>query len=181
MMILPKPHWNPDLATWNSWVDICLIKLGTQIPDLVTWNSMLSAYGSGVSCEEEDTSLSMEALCLFIEMQKNPLVKPNEVTLVVLVSACGNLGALCQGIWAHIYVLKYNIKLNFYVGTTLTDVYSKCGYLDLAYQAFDELPKRDILCYNAMIGGFGIHGANIKCHKVPRRMMYGFIKIYNVN
>ncbi|KAA3454559.1 pentatricopeptide repeat-containing protein [Gossypium australe] len=141
-------------------------------PDLATWNSMLSAYGSGVLSEEEDTSVSMEALCLFTEMQKNPLVKPNEVTLVALVSACANLGALCQGIWAHVYVLKYNIKLNYYVGTALIDMYSKCGCLDLAYQVFDELPERDILCYNAMIGGFGIHGYGHKALQLFEKMKF---------
>ncbi|XP_039055944.1 LOW QUALITY PROTEIN: pentatricopeptide repeat-containing protein At5g43790-like [Hibiscus syriacus] len=147
-------------------------------PDLVTWNSMLSAYARCNSFSSyyyvgdvnyEDTSLSMEALCLFNEMQ-NSLVKPNEVTVVALVSACANLGALSQGIWAHVYAVKFNIKFNCYVGTALINMYSKCGCLDLAYQLFDKLPERDISCYNAMIGGFATHGYSHKALQIFEQM-----------
>ncbi|KAK8507310.1 hypothetical protein V6N12_008651 [Hibiscus sabdariffa] len=149
-------------------------------PDLVTWNSMLSAYARCNTSSsyyyvgyvtDEDTSLSMEALCLFIEMQ-NSLVKPNEVTLVALVSACANLGALSQGIWAHVYVGKFIVRFNCYVGTALIDMYSKCGCLDLAYQLFDELPERDVLCYNAMIGGFATHGYGHKALQLFEQMKF---------
>lgn len=44
------------------------------------------------------------------------------------------------------------------MGTALLDTYSKCGCLDLAYQLFDKLLKRDTLCCNVMmIGGFSVH------------------------
>ncbi|RVX22337.1 Pentatricopeptide repeat-containing protein [Vitis vinifera] len=43
----------------------------------------------------KDVSLSLEVLTLFIEMQKS-LIKANEVTLVALISACAELGALSQ-------------------------------------------------------------------------------------
>ncbi|XWS13729.1 hypothetical protein CRYUN_Cryun36dG0063100 [Craigia yunnanensis] len=149
-------------------------------PDLATWNSVLSAYARSYSSTyyvtnsnitSEDTSLSMEALYLFNEMQ-NSLVKPNEVTLVALIGACANLGALSQGIWAHFYVLKYSIKLNYYVGTALIDMYSKCGCLGLAYQLFDQLPERDILSYNAMIGGFAIHGYGHRALQLYEQMNF---------
>ena len=43
--------------------------------------------------------------------------------MVALIIDCANLGALSQGIWAHVYVLKYTIKLNYYVGTALIVLY----------------------------------------------------------
>ncbi|XP_022761099.1 pentatricopeptide repeat-containing protein At5g43790 isoform X2 [Durio zibethinus] len=147
-------------------------------PDLATWNSVLSAYASCYSSSyyvsnsnvsSEDSGLPMEALYLFNEMQ-NSLVKPNEVTLVAVIGACANLGALSQGIWAHVFVVKCNIKLNYYVGTALISMYSKCGCLDLAYQLFDQLPERDILCYNAMIGGFAIHGYGHRALELYEKM-----------
>lgn len=52
----------------------------------------------------------------------------------------------------------HNLKLNGFVGTVLLDVYSKCGWLDLAHQLFDQLREWDTSCYNAMIGGFAVHG-----------------------
>ncbi|OMO99623.1 hypothetical protein COLO4_13193 [Corchorus olitorius] len=151
-------------------------------PDLATWNSILSAYAHCGSSSNyvtdnesnitsDDSSLLMEGLYLFKEMQ-NSLVKPNEVTMVALISACANLGALSQGIWANMYILKNSIKLNHYVGTALVDMYSKCGFLELAYQLFDELPERDILCYNAMIGGFGIHGYGHRALQLYEQMKF---------
>lgn len=126
-------------------------------PDLASWNSILSAYVHNSGAIREDVSLSLEVLTSFIEMQKS-LIKANEVTLVALISACAELGALSQGLWAHAYALKHNLELNPFLGTALIDMYSKCGCIGLAHQLFDKLPHRDTLCYNAMIGGFGIHG-----------------------
>ncbi|KAJ4969113.1 hypothetical protein NE237_015814 [Protea cynaroides] len=129
-------------------------------PDLVTWNSILAAYArstSDNSSGNEDTSLSAEVLCLFSELQFS-LVRPNEISLVALLDACADLGALSQGLWAHAYVLRNNLSLNLFVGTALIDMYSKCGSLSLANQVFDQLPQKDTLCYNAMIRGLAIHG-----------------------
>lgn len=136
-------------------------------PDLASWNSILSAYVHNSVCE--DISLSLEVLDLFIAMQKSH-VKANEITLVALISACTELGALSQGSWAHVYVLKHNLKLNHYLGTALIDMYSKCGCLDLAHQLFDQLTQRDTLCYNAMIGGFAIHGCGHRALALFKKM-----------
>ncbi|KAM7257340.1 hypothetical protein ACFE04_013081 [Oxalis oulophora] len=129
-----------------------------SFPDLASWNSILSAYARNSSSQDGD-SLSIEALCLFNEMQSGRLVKPNEVTLVALISVCAKLGAFSQGIWAHAYVMKSSrLLVNRFVGTALVDMYAKCGYVGLAYQLFDKMLVRDTLCYNAMIGGFALHG-----------------------
>ncbi|KAF5742709.1 Pentatricopeptide repeat superfamily protein [Tripterygium wilfordii] len=129
-------------------------------PDLAAWNSILASYARIASCvssEDDIVNLSLEVFHLFHEMQ-NSEVRPNEVTLVALIGACANLAAVRQGAWAHVYVLKNYLRLNRYVGTALIEMYSKCGYLELAYQLFDKLPQKDTLCYNAMIGGLAIHG-----------------------
>ncbi|KAK2980660.1 hypothetical protein RJ640_011468 [Escallonia rubra] len=133
-------------------------------PDLGSWNSILSAYAqnagslNGVSSNNvDDINLSLEVLFLFSDMQRS-LIRPNEVTLVALISACADLGALSQGSWAYAYVLKNKMKLNRFVGTALIHMYANCGCLDLAYKVFDEMPERDTFCYNAMIRGYAIHG-----------------------
>lgn len=143
-------------------------------PDLATWNTMLAAYAHGggghaYSTSFEDTDKSLEALCLFIDMQLTQ-IRPNEVTLVALISACSNLGALSQGVWAHRYVLRNNLKVNRFVGTALVDMYSKCGCLNLACQLFDHLPERDTFCYNAMIGGLAVHGHGNQALELYRKM-----------
>ncbi|MFS7932957.1 putative tetratricopeptide-like helical domain superfamily [Helianthus anomalus] len=90
-------------------------------------------------------------------MQKGAKVKANEVSFVALINTCADLGAFSQGIWAHCYVVKNNMKLNRFVVTSLIDLYVNCGFLEFARQVFDELPKKDVFCYNAMIRGFAAH------------------------
>ncbi|KAL8481639.1 hypothetical protein ACS0TY_027956 [Phlomoides rotata] len=123
-------------------------------PDLATWNSILSAYSSHLN---ENTSSSFEVLDLFSQMQKS-LVVPNEVTLVALITACAELGALSQGTWAHVYILKNKLRLNHFIGTALITLYANCGCLKFAQQLFDLLPNRDVFCFNAMIRALAIHG-----------------------
>lgn len=101
--------------------------------------------------------MSLEVFYLFTDMQKS-LIRPNEVTIVALVSTCADLGFLSQVLWAHVYVLKNNLRLNCFVGTTLIDMYENCVCLNTAYHLFDEMPHKDTFCYNTMIKVFAIHG-----------------------
>ncbi|CAA0828296.1 Pentatricopeptide repeat-containing protein [Striga hermonthica] len=134
--------------------------------DLATWNSMLSSYARKTSfsfgdnsCNlDGDSSSSMEVLSLFSRMQRFSSVRPNEVTLVALITACAELGALNQGLWAHAYVIRNGLSLNRYIGTSLISLYVDSGYLEFARQVFDQLPQRDEFCFNAMIRGLAIHG-----------------------
>ncbi|XP_026405684.1 pentatricopeptide repeat-containing protein At5g43790-like [Papaver somniferum] len=134
-------------------------------PDLATWNSILAAYANPTttyttttSVDEQDTTgLAIEVLCLFNEMLLAQC-RPNEVTLVAVITACAKLGAFTQGSWAYSYILRNNLKLNRFVITSLIDMYAKCGWLDFAKQLFDQIPDKDVLCYNVMIRGFAVHG-----------------------
>ncbi|CAN7102725.1 unnamed protein product [Brassica rapa subsp. narinosa] len=127
-------------------------------PDLATWNTLLDAYAS--SDEGEGEIDLEECLRLFVNMRSS--VRPNEVSLVALMKSCASLGSLCGGVWAHVYLLKTNLSLNQFVGTSLIDLYSKCGCLSFARQVFDEMRQRDTLCYNAMIRGLAVHGFGLE-------------------
>lgn len=125
-------------------------------PDLATWNTLLAAYAN--SGDGDGDGESEEVLRLFVDMLKSSCVRPNEVSLVALIKSCANLGELRGGFWAHVYILKNNLTLNEFIGTSLIDLYSKCGPLKFAGQVFDKMPKRDTSCYNAMIRGLAVHG-----------------------
>lgn len=134
-------------------------------PDLTTWNSILSAYARnssvsfGANSDQLDgnASSSLELLNLFSHMQKS-LVVPSEVTLVALITACSELGALSQGTWAHVYIIRNRLSLNHFIGTALITLYANCGSLGFAWQLFYQLPHKDTFCFNAMIRGLAIHG-----------------------
>ena len=101
----------------------------------------------------------MEALDLFHKMlQAGP--KPNEFTVVSALVACANLVALDQGRWIHVYIDKGEIKMNEKLLASLIDMYAKCGQIESALKVFfnERGLRRKVWPWNAMIGGFAMHG-----------------------
>ncbi|KAF8398470.1 hypothetical protein HHK36_017398 [Tetracentron sinense] len=119
--------------------------------DVVTWSTMITGYVQ-VGC-------FIEALELFREMlQVGPT--PNEFTLASALAACANLVALDQGRWIHVYIDKAGIKLNEQLLASLIDMYAKCGEIEFASNVFYNKygAKQKVWPWNAMIGGFAMHG-----------------------
>lgn len=117
--------------------------------DVIPWNALIAGY---VQCRR-----GKEALALFHEMQISD-VKPNEVTMVSLLSACTQLGALDMGLWIHHYIEKQNFSLNVALGTALVDMYAKCGKIKKSLQVFEEIPERNALTWTSIICGLASHG-----------------------
>lgn len=122
---------------------------GMQERDVVCWNVMIDGY--------TQHSRPNDALTLFRRMLKAK-VKPNEVTILSVLSACGQLGALELGKWVHSYIGNNNLRVNVLVGTALIDMYGKCGRLDDARLIFDNIPTKDVVVWNSMIVGYAMHG-----------------------
>ncbi|KAA8528100.1 hypothetical protein F0562_035031 [Nyssa sinensis] len=117
--------------------------------DVVPWNAIIGGY--------VQAKRSKEALALFHEMQATN-TKPDEVTMVSCLSACSQLGALDVGIWIHHYIEKHELSLNVALGTSLVDMYAKCGNIKKALQVFHEIPGRNSLTWTSIIGGLALHG-----------------------
>uniref|UniRef100_A0A0E0FA89 Pentacotripeptide-repeat region of PRORP domain-containing protein n=1 Tax=Oryza meridionalis TaxID=40149 RepID=A0A0E0FA89_9ORYZ len=127
-------------------------------PDLPAWNALLSAYARlrarDVACASSAADAILE---LFVRML-SLAIKPNEITLVAFIGACGELGAVSHGVWAHTYAVKRRLNVNCIVATALVEMYAGCGRLDLAEQVFAAASDRDTRCYNAMLHGLAVHG-----------------------
>ncbi|XP_052204673.1 LOW QUALITY PROTEIN: pentatricopeptide repeat-containing protein ELI1, chloroplastic-like [Diospyros lotus] len=117
--------------------------------DVVCWNVMIDGYAQH--------GRPNEALALFRKMLLGK-VKANEVTLVAVLSACGQLGALELGRWVHSYIANNRIQLSCQLGTALVDMYSKCGALEDAHLVFDMIKDKDVVAWNSMIVGYAMHG-----------------------
>ncbi|KNA03704.1 hypothetical protein SOVF_206570 [Spinacia oleracea] len=117
--------------------------------DIRTWTALISAYTHG-NCIEK-------AIDVLILMTENN-IRPNQVTMVSLVSFCTESGTLDLGKWIHMFIDKQGIEIDIVLNTSLIDMYAKCGDITTAYQLFDEAKDRDIRMWNCMIMGFGLHG-----------------------
>lgn len=117
--------------------------------DVVLWNAMI---GGSVHAKR-----AQDALALFQEMQTSS-TKPDEITMIHCLSACSQLGALDVGVWIHRYIEKHNLSLNVALGTSLIDMYAKCGNISEARSVFHGMKTRNSLTYTSIIGGLALHG-----------------------
>lgn len=114
------------------------------------------SWTSVIACCSQNGK-DMDALELFREMQLEG-VKPNSVTIPCLLPACGNIAALTYGKAAHCFSLRTGIFDNVYVGSALIDMYANCGKLHLSRLCFDQLSVRNLVCWNAIMSGYAMHG-----------------------
>lgn len=119
------------------------------ILNVISWTSVIA----GCSQNGKD----MEALELFREMQ-NAGVKPNSITIPCLLPACGNIAALIHGKAVHCFSFRSEISNNVYVGSSLIDMYAKCGRIHMSRLCFDKMPVKNLVCWNAIMGGYAMHG-----------------------
>ncbi|KAI3848270.1 hypothetical protein MKX03_020403 [Papaver bracteatum] len=130
-------------------------KLFDEAPNksLETWNSMISGY--------TQNGFTDSAINLFKHMQILE-IRPNPVTLTSILPACAQLGAITLGKWIHELVIKEEFQSNAYVSTALIDMYAKCGSIDEANSLFENMKEKNVVSWNAMISGYGLHGKGDK-------------------
>lgn len=119
------------------------------VKDEVSWSAMIDGYSK--------SGRSKEALEVFDQMQRED-IKPSKFLFSSLLAACANVGALDQGKWIHAYIRRNRIVMDAVLGTSLVDMYAKCGRIDLAWDAFEKIRQKEVFSWNAMISGLAMHG-----------------------
>lgn len=121
--------------------------------DVVSWSSMIACL--------INNGFGYEALNLFQEMQLlgDDNVKPDEVTMLSVISAVSSLGELELGRWVDHFICKTSgLNLTVPLGTALIDMYSRCGSIRDSIRVFDEMPIRNVMTWTALINGLAVHG-----------------------
>ena len=126
-------------------------KVFDDIPDknVVSWTAIISGYiGVGKF---------REAIDMFRRLLEMNLA-PDSFTIVRVLSACTQLGDLNSGEWIHKCIMEMGMVRNVFVGTSLVDMYAKCGNMEKARSVFDGMAEKDIVSWGAMIQGYALNG-----------------------
>uniref|UniRef100_A0A803KPQ3 Pentatricopeptide repeat-containing protein n=1 Tax=Chenopodium quinoa TaxID=63459 RepID=A0A803KPQ3_CHEQI len=140
------------------------MKLGFM-PDLLVSTTALHFYANngGYSSQKQNShENSIKALVSFKEMMvaDDSDVKPNGMTMVCVLSTVSQLGSLESGCSVHGYIAKTidAPENDVYVGTSLVDMYSKCGCLGIASKVFAMMNERNVRTWTAMVTGLAFYG-----------------------
>ncbi|CAM6065209.1 unnamed protein product [Sphagnum tenellum] len=98
-----------------------------------------------------------KALELFQKMLQEG-VQPDAVTYVGVLNACASITALEEGRRAHEHIIQSGCEADVFVGSSLVDMYAKCGSMEDACRVFNSMPSHDVFSWNALLGGFAMHG-----------------------
>lgn len=114
-------------------------------PSLLLYNAMIRAltlYG-----------ITNETIQLFFQMHSLGL-RGDNFTYPFVFKSCADLCDVWCGKCVHSLILRCGLVFDMYVGTSLIDMYVKCGDLIDARKLFDEMPVRDVSTWNVLIAGY---------------------------
>ncbi|KAK7289749.1 hypothetical protein RIF29_03646 [Crotalaria pallida] len=141
-------------------------------PDIVSWNTILSGFEKGV-----------DALSFACSMHLNGVVF-DPVTFTTALSFCWGDHEFFFGWQLQSLVLKYGFGCEVFVGNALITMYSRRGRLDEARRVFDEMTRRDLVSWNAMLSGYaqeqghyGSEAVSIFVNMVRRGMLLDHVSL----
>lgn len=118
--------------------------------NVVSWNSIIGGYARH--------GLAVRALEEFERMVKD-FVRPDEVTFINVLSACGHGGLVEEG--EQIFnsmSLKYGVQPEMEHYACMVDLYGKAGQLEKAEEFIRGMPfDPDVIVWGALLGACGLH------------------------
>ena len=130
--------------------------------DTVSWNTVIS----GLANDEEVKA----ATDCFVDMSLYGC-KPNQVTLSVMLRLCGAKENTSLGLQIFGLAYRYGYSEKLLVANAVINMLSRCGLLHSAYGFFSNLSVRNIMTWNEMIAGYGLHSSSEDVMKLFRSLL----------
>ncbi|KAL9252294.1 Pentatricopeptide repeat-containing protein [Drosera capensis] len=110
--------------------------------DLVAWKTMTRGF--------LENECAMDALHFFSTMLSS-CVAPDEIIVCDVIGAASEAREQKFGLGFHCYCLKTGLLEFIAVGTTLLQMYAKFGQVSPARVLFDQLHRKDLIAWSAMV------------------------------
>ncbi|KAM7251761.1 hypothetical protein ACFE04_023644 [Oxalis oulophora] len=125
--------------------------------DVVTWNAMIVGY--------VDSGTDHLAFKCFIDMARKG-VNRDQTTIATILPHSD----LKQGKQIHAFISTSHLYSSIPIWNALIHMYSKSGCVKSAYSVFSNMESRDLVSWNTMIRGFGMHGLADAALQLLQRM-----------
>ncbi|KAK2995776.1 hypothetical protein RJ640_010752 [Escallonia rubra] len=127
-----------------------------------TWSSVISSFA------QNDHPLL--ALDYFRDMLRFG-ARPDDHIFPSATKACGNICSADVGGSVHCLALKTGYDVDVFVGSSVVDMYAKCGLIGDARKVFDEMPERNVVSWGGMICGYALLGEDEEALKLFKRAL----------
>ncbi|KNA07001.1 hypothetical protein SOVF_175930 [Spinacia oleracea] len=132
----------------------------TSFKVCTTWTSVISAFAQN--------ELPCVALEFFARMLGTGF-RPDNHTYPSAIKACAILGRVDVGRSVHGVVVKTGYEGDLFIGSSMVDMYAKCGEIWDARKVFDEMPDRNVVSWTGMIFGYAQLGENEEALRLFKR------------
>jgi pentatricopeptide repeat protein len=135
-----------------------------EMPEKTTvgWNTIIAGYALH--------GYSEEALDMYYEMRDSG-VKMDHFTFSMIVRICARLASVELAKQAHAALIRHGFGSDIVANTALVDFYSKWGRIEDARHVFDKMASKNIISWNALIGGYGNHGRGSEAVELFEQMI----------
>ncbi|KAI8560389.1 hypothetical protein RHMOL_Rhmol04G0251600 [Rhododendron molle] len=154
-----------DVASARKWFDAMPEK------DIVTWNSMIAAYSQEGYYED--------CKRLYGEILDLEGLRPNWVTVLSVLQACGQSNDLLFGMDVHQFIVANDIEMDLSICNSLMALYAKCGSLDYARERLENMSEKNDVTYGAIISGYMVHGFVEQAFDLFREMKSPALSAWN--
>nr|GMC82623.1 pentatricopeptide repeat-containing protein At2g46050, mitochondrial [Ipomoea batatas] len=135
---------------------------GMASRNVVSWTTMILGYG-----RDGD---GKEAIKLLKEMLREYFC-PDELTLVSVLSSCGNLSMASEVVQVHANAIKCVFSSSLSIANSLINAYSKCGCIASTLKCFNSIGTPDLISWTSIIGAYAFHGFADEAIKLFEKML----------
>ncbi|KAJ7545565.1 hypothetical protein O6H91_08G001200 [Diphasiastrum complanatum] len=152
--------------------DACRVFNSMKNRNVISWSTMIAGYtkfGRGDKALES------------LQQMQQASIKPDTITLMAALNACAAAAALHEGRFIHGQIIHSGFESDVFVGSSLIDMYAKCGSIIDSCRVFNNIPMHNVVSWNAMIMGYAIHGLGSDALRLFEQMCQkGACRIYGI-
>ncbi|CAA7408007.1 unnamed protein product [Spirodela intermedia] len=170
-----------DVVPLSRLVDFCTgagdldyarsVFLRIDNPSVFIWNSMIRGFSS--------SELPAEALAMYRDMQRRSH-RPDNFTFPFVLRSCAATSDSQFCGCVHSRVVRSGYESDLYVSTSLIHGYAACGDVESAEVVFEEMPRRNVVAWTAMIAGYVKSGRTQDAVRLLQQMDFAGVEANEV-